>query len=775
MHKFFLICTLAALGSIACPGQEKFKLSGKVTSTTGPAVEAGDVMLLRPGDSTVVKVTIIRAGQFDFNQVEKGAYVLKAACLGYLDAFASVQLDKDTEVALTMEESAVALQGVSVVGEKNVFSSKEGNLTMNVENTIFAETSNTVDLMTKLPGIQLTPDKQLVYAIGRAEVVIFLDNQRVTMNDLTSLSPRDIRDIEIVNNPSSKYDADGRVVILVRRKVNQNQGFKTDISETASIKRRYNNYLQVNTSVRRNRLELKGNVQYNHLKIWERNSHDFRIDRYDLRSNYAATSVENSPQFVLGGGVFYQLNDDDYISVNANARIRDVTYPNNANSVFSNGERQDNIITNTFNDNRRVYYSGNGNYSKKLKKLKGQLFFGAQYSGYAEDLATSIFNGFNGTPEVESAYNNQLFRINALSGKIDFEKALWKDAKWEMGVNVSKADAKAIADIRNYQPPASIFSTYDYDELIKAGYTQLSGKLSKISYTAGVRAEDARIIGGFRDSTDRLLDRRQLMLFPKANVDISLDTTKGITFNYAKSIRRPNFSSLNQIVVYLNPFTEFARNITLRPTITHDLSAGFRYKDKLLRVFYYWQQDPVYFGTEFDEARQVVTLKDRNYAREAGVNVSLTYPIKYKQWSSTNVMVANFSRITDPEATLNEPRPNVYLYSSNQFALPRNYSLLVTAWFVTKRYTGLYERNGLSSVDLGVSKTFFERLSCTLSFDNIFRGQNFVQTFDIDDVYSRGTYFEDVRALSLTFKYSLGAVKSAFKNVDTDMNIDRIK
>ncbi len=775
MHKFFLICTLATLGSIVCPGQEKYKLSGKVTEKAGTAVEAGDVMLLRPADSTVVKVTIIRAGQFDFNQVEKGAYVLKASCLGYENAFTNVQLDKDTEVALTMEESPVALQGVSVVGEKNVFSSQEGNLTMNVENTIFAEVPNTVDLMTKLPGIQLTPDKQLVYAIGRAEVVIFLDNQRVTMNDIASLSPRDIRDIEIINNPSSKYDADGRVVILVRRKVNETQGFKTDISETASFKRRYNNYLQASTSVRRNRLEVKGNVQYNHLKIWERNSHDFRIDKYNLFSNYSATSIENSPQFVFGGGVFYQLNDDDYFSVNANARIRDVSYPNNAISVFQNEVRQDNIITNTFNDNRRVYYSGNGNYSKKLKKIGGQLFVGAQYSGYDEDLATSIFNGFNGTPEVESAYNNQLFKINSLSGRIDFEKSLGKDTKWELGVNVSKADAEAIADIRNYQPPASTFSTYDYDELIKAGYTQLSGKLGKISYTTGVRAEDARITGGFRDSTNLLLDRKQLMLFPKANIDIPLDTTSGLTFNYAKSIRRPNFSSLNQIVVYLNPFTEFARNIALKPTVTHDLSVGFRYKDKLLRVFYYWQQDPVYFGTEFDQARQVVTLKDRNYAREAGINVNLTYPIKYKQWSSTNVMVANFSRITDPDAVLNEPRPNVYFYSSNQFQLPRNYSLLVTGWFVTKRFTGLYERNGLSSLDLGVSKTFFDRLSLTASFNNIFRGQNFIQTFNIDDVYSRGTYYEDVREFSLTFKYSLGTVKSAFKNKDTDMNIDRIK
>jgi hypothetical protein len=774
MIRYLVLLSLLLLNGITGFSQEKYKLSGSVKENDGRPLSTGDVVLMKPVDSSVVKLGMVLDGKFDLDLIEKGKYLLKVSGMGFHEVFRDIDLSSNTNVEIAMEVRASTLKEVKVISAKPVFTSKDGNIKMNIENTIFAEIPNILDLVSKLPGIQISPDKQTVSAVGRAEVILFLDNQRVSLNDLGSLSVRDIQNIEIINNPSVKYDADGRVVIAITRKMNKVQGFKTDISETVSIKRRFNNYLGINSSMRKDRLEVKANFQYNHLKIWESNSQDFNLPNYNLRSSYTAVSVENSPQFVGGIGAFYQINDDDYISINTNARLRDVFYPVDNNSYVQDGDRRDDIFTSTGNDNRRVYYNASANYSKKLKKINGQLFVGAQYSGYTEDLITDIYNQINDTPSVRTAYNDQKFRINSRSAKADFEQTLKNGMKWDIGANISQAKAKAISDIDNFKPPSSSFSFYDYSETTFAGYLQLSGKVKKVTYSGGLRTENTKIEGGFRDKSPLLLNKNQFYLFPKANVDIPLDSSWGLTLNYAKSIRRPNFSSLNQIVIYLSPFVEYARNINLNPTVTHDLSAGVRFKDKTLRVFYYWQKDPVYFGTEFNPSRRVLTMRDRNYAKEAGVNINLTYPFRYKKWSSTNVMVANFSKITDDAAAMNDPRPSLYVYSSNQFTLPNSYTLLVTAWYVTKRFTGLYERNAMSSVDIGASKSF-GKFSCTVNFNDIFRGLNFVQAFDINDVYSKGTYYEDVREFSITFKYSFGKIKSAYKNVDSDINVDRVK
>ena len=92
------------------------------------------------------------------------------------------------------------------------FTNKNGNIKIDVANSIFNSVPNTVDLLSRLPKVQISPDKESITVIGKGTPIIYIDNQIVTMNDLNSLSVDDIKTIEIINNPSSKYEANGRVV-----------------------------------------------------------------------------------------------------------------------------------------------------------------------------------------------------------------------------------------------------------------------------------------------------------------------------------------------------------------------------------------------------------------------------------------------------------------------------------------------------------------------------------------------------------------------------------
>ncbi len=100
----------------------------------------------------------------------------------------------------------------------------------------------------------------------------------------------------------------------------------------------------------------------------------------------------------------------------------------------------------------------------------------------------------------------------------------------------------------------------------------------------------------------------------------------------------------------------------------------------------------------------------------------------------------------------------------------------MNGWFTSKRYEGVFERNALYALDIGISKTFYKKLSCTVSFNDIFRSVNSRERFVINQVSSNGIYFDDGRELSIALKYVFGRIKGAkFKNRDVDESGSRLK
>ncbi|WP_165760496.1 outer membrane beta-barrel family protein [Niastella populi] len=755
--------------------QNKYKLAGTVVDSLNKPVETGDAFLLKTADSVQVQATLVQHGTFQFDNIESGTYLLKLSSSGFLVNFSTVTVNSTMKVNIVLTVRVKALQEVEVTGSKPVITTKDGNMKMEVDNTIMATIPNPLDLIAKLPGIQLSGDRQSVVSIeARSEPLIYLDNQRITLNELNALSVRDIKSIDLISNPSAKYEASGRVVIAITRKQNKFDGYKIDLSEAASFKRRYNNYAGINASVKKNKIEVKGNFNYNRMNPWESNRSLFSIEDQKYKTEYTVLSISKAPQLLYGGGLFYQINKDDYFSVNANGFYRQDKFPIRNNSYLQEDVVIDKVLTTTTNDRSRRFISTIGNYSKKLKK-SSQLFLGAQYSRFSEDLTTDVSNNYNNTGDVPTQDRFQKAKIEVLAGKADYDRKLNNDLKWESGVNVYQAWSDVFMDIEEYNPPVASQTNYKYTEKNYAGYTNISGKIKTYNFSAGLRLEHTNVDGGFKNNSGPVVKRDQTFLFPKASFVIPIDSTKSLTLAYTRTITRPNFTNLSQITIYLNPRTAFSRNINLLPTINDEVSARYQYKGNFLRVVYYRQTNPVYFGTEYDQQTNIVTIKDRNYAREEGVTAILTIPAKYRFWNSINTVIGNFSKVKDSNAILNSPKPNLYLYTNNQFRLGKNFTFVLNGWYLTKRFTGLYERNELSAVDAGLIKTI-KKFTFSAMWNDMFRTLSSNQKFIINNIRSDQTYYEDVREFVITVKFSFGDIKkSAYKNVNVDETMDRVK
>jgi len=768
------IVLLLILSPFYSYSQSLHSLIGKVTDLNGELISSGTVQLLTINDSKLVKYADFNSGSFIFQEITEGSYLMKVSCVGFYDTVINIDLSKNTSLTIRLKENEQVLKEVQIKGSKNMFSYKQGNMKVSIENTILSKIADPVSLLTKLPSIQLSSNGESLNIIGKGQPLLYLDNQKITLNELNSLSVNDIKSVEIINNPSSKYEAEGRTVILILRNRNTKSGTKAVISETASIKRYFQNRSAINFNYKQNKLEFRANIQHNHLNQWESNSNAFDISDRSISSDYKVLSTGLRRQLIIGGGVYYQINDNDYFSLNVSNKFQDDRFINATHSNISQGSSIDHVLTENKNNDTRPFFTSSMNYNRKFKDLNGQLFIGAGYSKSSQELNSSIYNNYNNTKTNLNQDRVQNFGIKVFSGRMDYEQSFYNNVKWETGTAISSARSNSFLAMQDYDPFKHVSSDFNYEEQVLAAYTQVSGKTTKLSYTAGLRLENTQVRGEGSE-IGVLVKKDYLNFFPKAGITLQLTENKSLVFNYAKSITRPNYASASQITTYINPFFEWSNNINIDPTTKDEISAVFQFKQTSLGFTYYRLKNPVYYAIQYDDQLSRLRMVNANYELETGVNLSLTVPFKYKTITSTNVLTGILNKVKDPLAVLNKSTPYLYFYSNNQIELPKGYSLMINGWGYTNRVEGIFERNAMYAVDFSLSKTFLEKFSVIMSLNSLLSSSLYKENFTINNISSKGIYYQNVREFAIGIKYSVGGIKdSKYKNKAVDDNINRL-
>lgn len=760
--------------------QHGFALRGKIADPSGKTINFATIGLLKAADSSLIDLVDTKDGTFSFVNVEKGECLLTVSSKGFDKQIIKVEMNVDKDLVIILVVSAKDLLEVKIRSPKQVLFNHNGNIKVNVENSVLAMVSNPIDLMAKLPAVQVSADRESLSIVGRGVPLIYLGQQQISMNDLNSMSVSDIKSIEIINNPSAKYEAEGRSVILITRNSNQQDCFKADLTETASFKRYYHNRAGINLNYKKNKLELRGNVQYNHLNLWESNSNDFTIHDRSVNSAYRVYSEGPRSQVIVGGGLYYQFNESDYLSIYTSKRFQDEHFKISTNSFNKqpataiNSAVEDKVVTTSLNDDKKPFYNANLNYNKKFKEINGQLFLGAQYAKFATGLTSNISNDYNGTGSVLSQDRIQDFNVDVWSGRADFEKQMLGDGKWEIGAAVSAAHSSSVFNGMSYNPIAASASAFQYKEHIYGAYTQLSGKLNRITYTGGLRMENTRVAG--EGDATMGMNLNYTNFFPRASLDIPFAEHQSLNLGYAKSISRPDYSTSSQITTYINPFFEWSRNINIMPEIKDEWSATAQINDKSLALSYYSTKNPVYGEVTYNDESGILRMAPRNYERERGLSMTLTVPLNYKIWSSTNVVSGIWGKVQDPAATINKSAPYIYAYTNHQLQLPGGYIFTVNGWALTKRNEGVFAHNAAYALDFGLTKTYFKQLTCSMAYNSLLSTRESTENFSVNGVASKGIYYSDVREFSIALRFSFGRIKdSNYKNKEVSEDPNRIR
>ncbi|HYK55925.1 MAG TPA: outer membrane beta-barrel protein, partial [Flavisolibacter sp.] len=581
-------------------------------------------------------------------------------------AFASdtIVVKDSAIVQLTAQLSIqpAGLQGVVVTAKKPFIERKIDKLVLNVENSSLAAGSTAMEVLEKAPGVSVDKEDNISFQ-GKQGVLVLLDGKPTYMsnadlaNFLRSMQSGQIETIELITNPSAKYDATGSSgIINIRTKKNKSLGANGSITAGAGYGEtwKYNGNLSAN--YRNQKINLFGNYTHSN----NRNKRTIDIERSsnlngeDTYFSQWGHSERNNRNHNFKAGLDYYLNSKNTIGVLVTG------YNNTANEVSGNytqigkTRQQSDSAVDTKSSirglNKNMAY--NINYRSVLDSLGQELTIDADYSRFTSK-DRSAYDNYYLHPQGGSLKDPYFMKnttpstISIKAFKADYVYPYSREMKLEMGVKSSWV--KTGNDLwfeeligGAWQNNSSRSNRFIYDEKINAAYINVSRAFKATSIQTGLRAEHTSSTGN-SVTTGKIVKRRYLDFFPSVFVHQTLSEKNTLSFSYSRRVDRPNYQSLNPFVYFLDQYTYEQGNPFLNPQYTHSLEMTYAYKRKYSATVGYNLTRAVMMEVILpDTSNKALYQTTLNLDQQRFYNLTLNAPVRISKWWNTNSNITLF-------------------------------------------------------------------------------------------------------------------------------------
>ncbi|WP_313098206.1 outer membrane beta-barrel family protein [Epilithonimonas sp.] len=741
--------------------QQNLKINGKIINSDKEKNGVPIVIYLLDNDNQLLKTTIAQDSKFEFDQLKSGSYHLQLSSDETIQNEKPFYLEKNLELYIAFEPKSQKIDEVTITAKKNNFKVENGNITLDVANSALNKLPTSSELLSKLPFVMMDANGEGLSFVGKGTPLLYVDNQRVDFATLSAISVDDIKSVEVIRNPSVKYESEGKAVIKVNLKKSRKDGTQLTVSETATFQKRFSNYLSANFQQKKNKTEWKLNVSYNQINHWESNGFDYQVPSKNINSDYVIKSITKRPQTIFGASLYQELNDDgDYITLSVNSNFRPDKGDNNTNTFYSENGNSNLVKTLNQQDRKRATINSIFNYKKKLTDWDAEILTGFQFKRESDNVDYSFFNDTNNSGYEFNQFRHQLYSGNVYSGRVDIEKKLSDNYSLELGGSYTKAETstnnKTIYP--NNQNPE--FFQYRFKESNLAGYTNLAINANKWNINAGLRAETTNAEGFDVIENATKIKRDYLDWFPNAEISFKQNDNYDYTLNFRKSISRPSYGNLASGGLYGSPYVEYQGNPDLVPTYTNTITFTTNLKKISLNVSAYNSKNPLGYTLVYDEERNISKFQPVNFDKEMGVSLGIDSLFQGKKWSSQNSLSVNYDKIEDSLAVLKESTPYVYFSTNNTVNVWKYLSILLDGSYITKRVEGLYENNAMCLVNLGMTSSISD-FDFTVRYNDVFNQMNYIQKMTYNRMNSTGAFFGNTPTISFAAKYNFGKLKKS--------------
>jgi hypothetical protein len=690
---------------------------------------------------------------------------------------------------ITLRVSLEQMGEVSVTARRPLFEQKIDRLVVNVQSSITSSGSSVLQVLEKLPGIQVNRQNNSISMSGKSGVRVMINDKFVQLpidavvQMLNGMSAVNIEQIELITTPPARYDAEGDagIIHIIMTEFTE-IGTTGMVGGTAGY-----NYAEIlggnfNISHRRDRFAMFMDYSINYDRtqnIWnnrrflETNNFIEEVKSENIRQ--PSTGVQNARM-----GLEYQMGQKTTagLLLTGYQRLwRTLDLSDNFNSFSPSSS----LLTELTARETNRWKNGLVNVSLDHKFSSSQsLNFDADYLYYINDNPSFYVNRFIegeiSRMDSESIDVEKETPIHIRVVKLDYIHVLSDQFTLETGVKGSLSDFTNKVSVSNLiQNVWVVNDTFSQDAELseKTGAAYLSG-----SWKPG---ETVRVNAGLRyEYTDRflstpdsqgLLDVQDGYLFPSLFIQKSLPNEKNIGFSYSRRITRPNFNDLAPFVFFLDPNTFLSGNPDLNPAVSNALKLDYNHKQLLISLQYSYTKDEIVgFQPVVDQNtnEQTYSAKNLRYFKSYVINTSL--PVYFAPWWELRINASGRYQILRTAHLNKNQTLDIYGLTANitnSIDLPRDFSLEISGYYQSKTAFGTMIFKPLGSVNAGIQKRIASgqgtlRISADdLFHTNLWRFNTNIPSANLDN---RGFLDFSSRNVKLTFTWNFG--NSKIKNVN---------
>jgi len=782
----------------------KTKLYGRVLDKeTNKPLESATVQIYSLKDTTkLVKGTATdKDGNFVLEEFRPGKYEVRVSVIGYNTSKIKEVLVSPMDPEVNLGDIKIksgdefVTSEIQVEAEQNIMEMGVDKKVFNVEKDINSQSGSVTDVLKNIPSISVDNDGKITLR-GSGNVRILLNGKPsgILSSDpnavLEQIPANTVERVEILNNPTAKYDPEGMagIINIVLKKGDKSQssnGYNYNLNVNAGNGDRYN--LSTGLSYKLGNVTLFGNYG---LRLFHMNMNgDLNRTNFLSDSSHFLNTSSDANMKMQGHigtfGVDYDINKNNYLGLSVSYSNRDRNRNERTNYQNFNSLSSPTYFysRNNWEDEKETGFDANLNYKKTFDKKFQVLDASAQFSSSTEKNVTNInqkdldFNGnpLNTNPTLENDYTNENFYSLSLQAdythplKEDLENSYKLKSKFETGFKSIFRQTDDTYNVDNFDyntntfiPNLNLNNDFLYKEQIHAVYGTYENNINKFGYQVGLRLEES-ISNSEQKVTNTKYDRNYFSYFPSLFLKQGISKTVELQLSYTRRINRPRLGFLNPFVDRSDPQNLRIGNPYLKPEYINGIEFGVvKYLPTFSitsSAFYRITEDVITRFTSVDpNGISTSTFANLSKAKSYGVELIGTGSI-YKWWY-VNASASYFR--TDLDGTINSAELNNSGYSwtaklSSNMTLPNLFDIQLSYYYQGKNVTSQGFGDPVQSLDLAVKKDFLnKRMSLGFRISDIFNTQKWAMTQATNTYQTNFTRKRDSRIAFLTFSYRIG-------------------
>jgi len=801
----FLFFNHSVIGQNFSQGNRQFPAIGKITgsvidSVTNKPIEYATISVIGYSDNQPVTGCVSDIlGKFVVEKVPFGSYKVKITFIGYstvtLDSIKIIPQKMAVDLGpQILSQKSIQLNEVNVTGQKGAIEFAIDKMIVDVEKTLPAAGGSLIDVLKNTPSVNVDMDNNITLR-GNSNVTILLDGRPSGITDpdmLEQMPASAIEKIEIVTNPSAKYDADGTagIINLISKKT-QELNWNGMIQANAGTRDNYGSSINLNFKQgdwnffgnydnRFNTFGMKGDIdRYTILPAGNINAHQ------DIRTRYKGFSQN----FKIGAD--YSVDEFNSLFTTLLYNNGDGTFSNNSvniNELSVGGDSSSNYLGNNNQENERSTFDYTLSYKRKFEnptqELAADFYFSNSTSN--EDLNRIMDYTFgsqfsSNIIDLERTFSDNKNKL--ISIKADYITPYGETGKFEMGeksiFRIRNIDYKVEGfdyDINNWINDTTQSNDFEYDEQIHAAYAMYSDNISKFKYQIGIRLEQA-ITRSEQKTQNSEYKKNYFSAIPTIHLSQEIAEGQELKLSYSRRLNRPPVQMINPFIRYMDPLNAWAGNPYLKPEYTDSYEFGHNLIVGKSSLF-----SNIFYRKIHDNINQLTELRENNVTVSTFRNVSevQSYGIEFNgftqlfDWWSLNGGYSFYGTKFDPNTTglTNTNTSSIWnARLTSMINLGWSTDLQFNFFYMSSNITPQSKSKGMFFSDLGLKKTLFDnKLSVSFRVSDVFNAMRFRNETNGNNFYSFVNFKPNSQVFTISIQYNINNFMPKFERRNEDSN-----